>query len=89
MELKFGPVTPAFETKHGKLYCGHCKRQGVRTPATQIPQGWPRSILFKREFATCDAHLDVSRTAALKRIREDRGGDESEADYLLAQRYGI
>lgn len=89
MDLKFGEPSPQFLAKHGAVNCALCRKHGHRIKATQIPQGWPKSITFKREFATCDEHLVESKAAAERRIREDRSDSTSEADYFLAQRYGI
>lgn len=69
--LTFGPPSSAFLAKHGNLYCKCCSQEGQKVAADHIPLGWPKSIVFKREFASCAAHLEATRERALQRLQQD------------------
>lgn len=79
--LKYGPIPEDFIQKHGQFYCSQCKKEGKRVLADAIPQGWPRSIRFKREFASCIMHLEEAHAAALAQIKADRDDYETEGEY--------
>lgn len=89
-ELKFGPPSDAFVQKHGALYCACCKKAGVRTLAVFSPLGWPRSVTFKRDFASCAEHLDVTKIAARRNLAlEYDVKAESEGEYQARTQFGI
>lgn len=52
-----------FVRRHGEVYCTFCRRDGQKTYADFIPAGVRRSIIFKKQFATCGAHLTAARQA--------------------------
>lgn len=89
IEIQFGAPGAAFLGKHGKLYCGICRKDGVRTVAELMPLGWPKSVVFKKEFACCASHLEAAAQAALARIRLDRDVSESEGEFQISQRFGV
>lgn len=89
IEITFGAPSEAFLRKHGNLYCACCRKGGVKTKATAIPLGWPKSVVFKKDFASCSDHLEVSRQAALQQIRDDHDDYESEGLYQARTQFGF
>lgn len=89
MALIFGAPSPEFVKKHGQLSCACCRKEGEKTPATQMPLGHPRSVTFKRMFASCDAHLEATRQAAERQIAMDVDDAYSEAAFNLSSRFRI
>lgn len=87
--LQFGAPSANFLQKHGTPYCGCCKKANVRTKAEFIPQGWPKSVVFKREFASCAAHLEDTKAAAQRQLALDRDDRESEGEYQARTQFGI
>lgn len=89
-ELVFGAPSQQFLQKHGNLYCACCKRVGSTTQAAFMPLGWPKSVVFKREFASCAKHLEETKGAARRRLEVDRQDDyESEGEHQVRQRFRL
>lgn len=60
-------ITNNFIKDHGRVYCIACKKRGMRVPAEFIPS-YPENINIKKEFASCEFHIDESELFLIRRM---------------------
>lgn len=86
-DIQYGLPSAQFLAKHGRPKCGLCKKEGRNPEEVFIPLGYPKSVFFKKQHASCQEHLNRNKNIARQALMRD--SDTSEAAFQLSSRYGI